>query len=299
MVMIVTRKLSAVAIDEAPANWTPRLKNDCPNGAPGRERRVAGPAGVEGAARGEEAADEEDPGQRQHPEAERVEAREGHVRRADHQRQDVVREPGEDRDHEDEDHQHRVRREEAVVGRRFDDLGAGLGELGPDQHRHQAAEEEEDEGGDDVLDTDHLVVGVEFEVVLPALGAVLGVVVGNRRQAGGPAQPVVEAAEAGEEAERSGDRGHDYVRVAGLFGLVQRQVGDRPQGDDEAEAERAEGDGSEQATPPAGSLDRGNHQLTPLCPSGIQGRGVAGRGLFDDFHQFFGRFPDRARPPIR
>ena len=34
MVMIVTRKLSAVAIDEAPANWTPRLKNDCPSGAP-------------------------------------------------------------------------------------------------------------------------------------------------------------------------------------------------------------------------------------------------------------------------
>ncbi len=34
MVMIVTRKLSAVAIDDAPANWTPRLKNDWPNGAP-------------------------------------------------------------------------------------------------------------------------------------------------------------------------------------------------------------------------------------------------------------------------
>src|SRR6201747_19642 len=34
MVMIVTRKLSAVAIDEAPANWTPRLKNDWPGGAP-------------------------------------------------------------------------------------------------------------------------------------------------------------------------------------------------------------------------------------------------------------------------
>ena len=34
MVMIVTRKLSAVAIDDAPANCTPRLKNDWPNGAP-------------------------------------------------------------------------------------------------------------------------------------------------------------------------------------------------------------------------------------------------------------------------
>ncbi len=34
IVMIVTRKFNAVAIDEAPANWTPRLKKDCPNGAP-------------------------------------------------------------------------------------------------------------------------------------------------------------------------------------------------------------------------------------------------------------------------
>src|SRR5690348_15459610 len=33
MVMIVTRKFSAVAIDDAPANWTPMLKNICPIGA--------------------------------------------------------------------------------------------------------------------------------------------------------------------------------------------------------------------------------------------------------------------------
>ena len=34
MVMIVTRKFSAVAIDEAPANCTPKLKKLWPNGAP-------------------------------------------------------------------------------------------------------------------------------------------------------------------------------------------------------------------------------------------------------------------------
>src|SRR5919205_119170 len=34
IVMIVTRKFSAVAIDDAPANCTPKLKKDCPNGAP-------------------------------------------------------------------------------------------------------------------------------------------------------------------------------------------------------------------------------------------------------------------------
>src|SRR3712207_9282218 len=32
MVMIVTRKLSAVAIDDAPANCTPMVKNSCPIG---------------------------------------------------------------------------------------------------------------------------------------------------------------------------------------------------------------------------------------------------------------------------
>ena len=32
MVMIVTRKLSAVAIDEKPANWMPRVKKSCPSG---------------------------------------------------------------------------------------------------------------------------------------------------------------------------------------------------------------------------------------------------------------------------
>jgi hypothetical protein len=34
IVMIVTRKLSAVMIDDAPAHWTPMLKKVCPNGCP-------------------------------------------------------------------------------------------------------------------------------------------------------------------------------------------------------------------------------------------------------------------------
>ncbi len=32
IVMIVTRKLSAVMIEDAPAHWTPMLKNTCPSG---------------------------------------------------------------------------------------------------------------------------------------------------------------------------------------------------------------------------------------------------------------------------
>ena len=182
MVMIVTRKFSAVAIDDAPANCTPEVEERLAQRRPGGQRRVAGPAGVEGAAGDDEAGQEEQAGHRQHPERERVQARERHVRRPDHQRQDVVRDPGEDRDHEDEDHQRRVGREEAVVEARVDDLRAGLGELGADQHRDQPTAEEEEEGRDDVLDPDHLVIGVELEVVPPRLGPVLGVVLGPRRR---------------------------------------------------------------------------------------------------------------------
>ena len=120
----------------------------------------------------------------------------------------------------------------------------GLGELGADQHRDQAADEEEEEGGDDVLDPDHLVIGVELEVVAPDCRAVLGVVLGDRRRAGGPAEPVVEGAEADQEAERAGDRRDDQVRVAGRLGLEDLEAGDRAQGDDQAEAERRADAGS-------------------------------------------------------
>jgi len=47
--MIVTRKFSAVAIDDAPANWNPKLRRICITGRRSK-RRVARPAGVEGTA---------------------------------------------------------------------------------------------------------------------------------------------------------------------------------------------------------------------------------------------------------
>ena len=53
-----------------------------------------------------------------------------------------------------------------------DDLLARLRQLGPHHLRERAADEQEEERGDRVLDPDHLVVGVDAEVVLPAAGAV-------------------------------------------------------------------------------------------------------------------------------
>ncbi len=114
--------------------------------------------------------------------------------------------------------------------------------------------EEEEEGDADVLDADHLVIGVELEVVLPAVGAVAGVVVGDRRLAGRPAEPVVEGAEADQPAERGRDRGDDDVRVAGLLGLEDLEAADRAQADDEAEAEE-----------PADARRRASRGSSPVC----------------------------------
>ena len=120
----------------------------------------------------------------------------------EHQRHGEVGEAGERRDDEDEDHQRRVHRDEAVERLRVDELHSRLRQLGPEDHRHQPAEDEEDERRHEVLDPDHLVVGVDLEVVLPDVGAVVGVVVGPRRPAGDPVQPVVERAEAEQEPDR-------------------------------------------------------------------------------------------------
>ena len=142
----------------------------------------------------------------QHPERQRVQAREGHVRRADHQRQDVVRQPGEDRDDEQEDHQRRVDAEQPVVGVGVHELLARRRQLGAHHHRQQAADEHEEERRDDVLDADHLVIGVDLEVVAPGVRAVPRVVLGARRAAGRPVEPVVERPEADKEEQRRGDQ---------------------------------------------------------------------------------------------
>jgi hypothetical protein len=174
----------------------------------GRERRVGGPAGGERAARREERPQQHQSSDRQQPERQRVQARERHVRGADHQRQHEVREPREHRDHEQEDHQRRVYREQSVVGVRVDELAARLGELHAHQHREQPGDHEVREGVHDVLHADHLVVGVDAEVVLPAARAVGRVILRARRAPDRPVEPVVERAQADQEGERADDHRH-------------------------------------------------------------------------------------------
>ena len=186
------------------------------------ERRVAGPAGAERAARVEEAREHHHARDRQQPVRERVQPRERHVGRAEHERDDVVGQARERRDDEEEDHQRRVHREEAVVGLRVEVLRPRLRELRADDHRQQAAGEQEEDRRHQVLDPDHLVVGVDAEVVPPAVRAVAGVVFGRGGRADRPADPVVEGADA-----RRGTRGEPRVSAPTRMMIRQSQIGPR------------------------------------------------------------------------
>ena len=236
IVMIVTRKLSAVKIEEKPANCTPIEKNSCPSGIvvdsgayavqpdanepPGARKLISMIAPPSGSSQY----------------GQRVQPRERHVRRADHQRQHEVREPGEHRDHEQEDQDGRVDREDAVVLLGGQELHPRLGELDADQHRQQAADEQEEERGDRVLDPDHLVVGVDAEVVAPAVGAVAGVVLGPGQPARRPVEPVVAGPDPDQERERDREQRHGRDGVARDHRVDVLEPPDQ-RGDPEREAE--------------------------------------------------------------
>ena len=82
---------------------------------------------------------------------------------------DEVPEPGEGRDDErGRSSAPACTENEPVEGLRVDELRARPRELGAEEHRQQPADDEEEERRHDVLDADHLVVGVDPEVVAPA-----------------------------------------------------------------------------------------------------------------------------------
>ena len=122
------------------------------------ERGVAEPAAVGGAAE-DEAGVQEQAAREEHPVAEGVQAREGHVPGADHDRHEVVEEGGRQRHDDQEDHRQAVHREQHVVlvGRQH--VGVGASELRPDEESLEAADQEEEEGRVAVQHADALVVG--------------------------------------------------------------------------------------------------------------------------------------------
>jgi hypothetical protein len=176
---------------------------------------------------------------------------------SDHQRQDVVRQAREDGDDEKEDQDRRVDGEQAVVGLGVHELHAGLRELGADDHREQAADEQEEERGHDVLDADDLVVRVDLEVVLPRPGAVARVVVGDRRLARRPAEPVVEPADTDQRSKRRRDQRDDRDGLT-VEDRVPAVGSTEPDGDRVREADRDQ-DG-EAGSDEAWGSELGDHQ---------------------------------------
>jgi hypothetical protein len=151
-----------------------------------------------------------------------------------------------------------VDREEAVVGLVVEELHAGLGELGANEHRQHSGREEEEDRRREVLHADHLVIGVDPEVVLPAVGAVARVILGLRRLADRVAHPVVEGADPGQEADRRGDQAgyekDDLAEPDGMPAAPPTAQHDDPAADSEEERRhprRAEEAGVEEASPAA------------------------------------------------
>ncbi len=118
---------------------------------------------------------EHDAAGEEQPVGERVQSRERHVARADHQRDEVVAEARQHRHDEQEDHRRPVHREELVVDLRADERVVRLAELQANHQRLAAAEDEERERRDQVEDPDPLVVGCR-EPAHQAAGLVLGAV---------------------------------------------------------------------------------------------------------------------------
>ncbi len=122
--------------------------------------RVERPARVHAA--GEDRGQREQATERVDVPAREVQAREGEVLRADHERQQEVAEHRRDRrDQEEEDHHDAVHGEHAVVGLGAHQIARRSHQLGTNRRREQSAESEEGTDGDEIQDGNPLVIDRE------------------------------------------------------------------------------------------------------------------------------------------
>ena len=140
------------------------------------QRRIERPADP-GAAADEHRAQQQQIGRDQEPEADVVEARKGHVGRADHQRHEPVAEPSEGRRHDREEHHHQpVRGDDDVVGLMIgDEVVVGMQQLRAHRDRQGAGDDPGADGEGQVERTDVLMIGGEQptgDETRPAMGLV-------------------------------------------------------------------------------------------------------------------------------
>ena len=125
-----------------------------------QERRVGKPAKGGRAIGREEPRHRDQPTEEVQPIREHVQAGEGHIRCANLQGHQRIREPRKQGSGEEQQHDGAVHREHLVeLGRVVDDLQPGRGQFRTDDEGHQPAHHEEEEGRGEVEVPDDLVVG--------------------------------------------------------------------------------------------------------------------------------------------
>ena len=130
----------------------------------GRERSVCKPSDIGSAAgtikatAAQEAEVEQQAAKCRNPEAEGIEAREGHIARAQQQRPKVITEAGEHGQRIEEDHRHAVHGEELAVLLGSEQSLVGAGELRADEQSFDAADQQKEKRGENVALADFLVV---------------------------------------------------------------------------------------------------------------------------------------------
>ena len=144
------------------------------------DRWIGPPAGIGRTSRHEKAGDQQGAKDRHQPERHRIETREGHIGGADHGGDQQVVEPVQHRKDEQEQHDRSVHRVDAVVHGAIHQIGRRRDQLTTNDHGQQATDQEEEKGRDNVLDTNHLGIGVEAEITAPR-----GLFGGAGREGGG------------------------------------------------------------------------------------------------------------------
>ncbi len=139
----------------------------------GGERRIGQPADIGRAAHAvkAEAADEteieEQPAEGRHPEAECIEPREGHVARADHQRNQIIGDAEQNRHAHQKHHGGAVHGEQLVVEFRREEVVVRDGKLNADGHRLGSGDEKEEERINDVENAQLLVIDGDHPAMQP------------------------------------------------------------------------------------------------------------------------------------
>ena len=160
MLRMVVMKFTPASTEEAPRICRleePEVDAVSRRELPEREARVAEPAAV-GRRADEEAGVQEQAAEQEDPVGQRVQPGEGHVARADHQRDHVVEEGGAERHDGQEHHRGAVHGEERVERLGAHHRAVRSRQLQADDQRLDPAEQEERERGDPVEDADPLVI---------------------------------------------------------------------------------------------------------------------------------------------